>query len=155
MNENNSTKHQSDTEWNACPQGDLEHFVSVMKKRKQISHWITGAEIVTACLAVGLIGFFGMNQLSTPSNPSPAEIAENYCPGGLYCSEVLSHAKDFVAHQLDQELSQKIERHLVDCPHCQKKVDQLKANRHNGAADQKAALQKQAKWEAFLLALNQ
>tara|TARA_R110002111_G_scaffold255157_1_gene321241 strand:+ start:28064 stop:28537 length:474 start_codon:yes stop_codon:yes gene_type:complete len=157
MNKNNTTDYQqaSETEWHACAPGDLGHFVSVMKKRKQIGHLITGAEIVTVCLAVGLVGFLGMNQLSS-SPTSPVErIANKACPGGLYCAEVLEHAQDYVAHKLNQETSLKVEAHLADCPHCQKKVDQLKANMHNNAAVQKAALQKQADWESYLLALNQ
>lgn len=156
MNENNLAQQPSDSEWNACPHGDLGRFVSVMKKRKKISHLITAAEIVTVCLVVGMIGFFGFNQFSNSSTPPSNEIAEQYyCPGGIYCSDVIAHAQDFISHQLDQEMSHKIEQHLANCPHCQKKVDQLKANRHNDAADQKAAALKQAKWEAYLLALNQ
>ncbi|WP_339730342.1 zf-HC2 domain-containing protein [uncultured Gimesia sp.] len=157
MNKNNSVKHQPDSEgeWSACPAGNLCKFVSVMKKRKQISHFITGAEILTVCLAIGLIGFLGMNQFSSEANQPGQRIAEKPCPGGLYCKEVLAHAKGYVAHTLDQELTQKVDAHLADCPHCQKKVDQLKANAHNNAANQKAALQKQAAWETYLLALNQ
>lgn len=160
MNKNNAIEHQPDSkgEWNACPAGNLCQFVSVMKKRKQISHLITGAEILTVCLAVGLIGFLGMNQLSSSSrlaNSPVQRVAEKPCPGGLYCKDVLAHAKAYVAHTLDQKLTQKIDVHLADCPHCQKKIDQLKANAHNNAADQKAVFQKQAAWEAYVLALNQ
>lgn len=160
MNKNNPTelKQDSETEWQPCTSGDLGQFVSVMKKRKQISRFITGAEIVTACLVLGMVGFFSMNQVSEPSsqiNQAATETLKNFCPGGIYCPEVINHAKDYVSNQLDQELTQKIENHLANCPHCQKKVDQLKANRHNNAADQKAALLKQANWEAYLLALNQ
>ncbi|QDV54010.1 zf-HC2 domain-containing protein [Gimesia fumaroli] len=160
MNKNNPIEHQpeSEAEWSTCPAGSLCRFVSVMKKRKQISHLITGAEILTACLAVGFIGFLGINQLSGSANLSnqQAEHApKKPCPGGLYCKDVLAHAKEYVAHTLDQNLTQKVDAHLADCPHCQKKIDQLKANAHNNAGDQKAALQKQAAWEAYLLALNQ
>jgi|GEM_PF-2352187 len=160
MNKNNPTETQldSEAEWRACAPGDLGNFVSVMKKRKQISHLITAAEVVTVCLSVGLIGFFGMNQLSSSSRESTqpvARVADKACPGGLYCPEVLARAKDYVAHTLNQEMTQKVEAHLADCPHCQKKVDQLKANMHNNAAIQKAAMQKQANWESYLLALNQ
>ena len=160
MNKNNSIEHQQDSEaeWSDCAPGDLGQFVSVMKKRKQISHLITGAEILTVCLAVGLIGFLGLNQLSSSpgeaNQPGP-DIAKKPCPGGLYCEDVRSHAEAYVAHTLNQELTQKVDAHLAACPHCQKKIDQLKANAHNNAADQKAALQKQAAWEAYLLALNQ
>ncbi|MCA9014076.1 MAG: zf-HC2 domain-containing protein [Planctomycetaceae bacterium] len=160
MNKNNLTEHQSEpeTEWSACAPGDLGQFVSVMKKRKQISHLITGAEILTACVAVGLIGFLGLNQITGSSgaaNQTQQQVAEKPCPGGLYCKEVLEHAKAYVAHTLDQKLTEKVDVHLANCPHCQKKIDQLKANAHNNAAVQKAALQKQAAWEAYLLALNQ
>ena len=160
MNKNDPTEqHQdSETKWQPCASGDLSQFVSVMKKRKQVSRFITGAEIVTACLIIGMVGFFGMNQLSGPSSQTiqvSTEDSENFCPGGIYCPEVIDHAKDYVSNLLDQELTQKIEAHLVNCPHCQKKVDQLRANMDNNAADQKAALLKQAKWEAYLLALNQ
>ncbi|MFH1299814.1 MAG: zf-HC2 domain-containing protein [Planctomycetota bacterium] len=157
MNKNNPTEHQqaSETEWHACAPGDLGHFVSVMKKRKQIGHLITGAEIVTVCMAVGLVGFLGLDQLSSSPTPPAERVANKACPGGLYCKEVLEHAKDFVAHKLNQETTQKVEAHLANCPHCQKKVDQLKANMHNNATARKAALQKQADWETYLLALNQ
>lgn len=157
MNKNNPIEHQTDSEadWSACAPGDLGQFVSVMKKRKQISHLITGAEILTACLAVGLIGFLGINQLSSSANQQTQQAQTKPCPGGLYCKDVLAHAKAYVAHTLDQKLTQKVDAHLADCPHCQKKIDQLKANAHNNAADQKAALQKQTAWEVYLLALNQ
>jgi len=156
MNKNNPIEHQDDTEteWQACAPGDLGRFVSVMKKRKQISYLITATEIATVCLVVGVIGFFGMNQLSNSSNPPSENIAEKHRPGGLYCSEVLALAKDYVAKVLDQKTTQKIEAHLADCPYCQKKVDQLQTNRHNNADVQKIALQKQADWESYLLALN-
>lgn len=160
MNKNNSVEHQpeSEGEWSSCPAGSLCQFVSVMKKRKQISHLITGAEILTVCLAVGLLGFLGVNQLSSSggvANLQEPQAPNKPCPGGLYCKEVLAHANAYVAHTLDQKLTQKVDAHLADCPHCQKKIDQLKANAHNNGVDQKAALQKQAAWEAYLLALNQ
>jgi hypothetical protein len=157
MNKNNPTKHQgtSETEWQACEPSDLGRFVSVMKKRRQISHLITAAEIATVCLVVGVIGFFGMNQLSKSPSPPSGNIAEKHRPGGLYCSEVLALAKDYVSNVLDQKTTQKVEAHLADCPGCQKKLDQLQVNRHNNAAVQKIALHKQADWESYVLALNQ
>ncbi|MFK7776518.1 MAG: zf-HC2 domain-containing protein [Gimesia sp.] len=155
MNKNNPNEVQnnSDPEWQACAPGDLSRFVSVMKKRKQISHLITAAEIATVCLVVGAVGFFGMNQFSNSS--TQPNIAEQHRPGGLYCSEVLVLAKDYVADALDQKTTQKVDTHLANCPSCQKKLDQLQANRHNNAVSQKATLQKQAEWESYLLALNQ
>ena len=153
MNKNNPTGLQDESEWQACAPGDLGRFVSVMKKRKQISYLITAAEVATVCLVVGAVGFFGMNQFSN-SSTSPS-VAEKHPPGGLYCSEVLVLAKDYVANVLDQKTTQKVAAHLADCPRCQKKLDQLQANRHNNAAIQKAAFQKQANWESYLLALNQ
>ena len=157
MNKNNPTEYQDDaeTEWQSCAPGDLGRFVSVMKKRKQISHLITTAEIATVCLVVGVVGFFGMNQLANSSNPPSENIAEKHRPGGLDCTEVLALAKDYVSKALDQKTTQKVKAHLADCPRCQKKVDQLQANRHNNADVQKIALQKQADWESYLLALNQ
>ncbi|MCH9656104.1 MAG: zf-HC2 domain-containing protein [Planctomycetes bacterium] len=159
MNKNNPSEHQdpSEAEWQACTPGDLGRFVSVMKKRKQISYLISAAEIATVCLVVGGIGFFGLNQLSNSSTTPQENITEQHQhrPGGLYCSEVLALAKDYVANLLDQKTTQKVEAHLADCPSCQKKVDQLQANRHNNAAELKTALQKQADWESYVLALNQ
>lgn len=153
MNKNNPTEHQDDSEWQACEPGDLGHFVSVMKKRKQISYLITAAEVATVCLVVGAFGFFGMNQFSNSS--TTPELAKKHRPGGLDCSEVIKLADEYLAHALDQKTTQKVEAHLADCPRCQKKLDQLHTNRHNNATSQKADLQKQAQWESFLLTLNQ
>lgn len=152
MNKNNPTEHQNDSEWKACEPGDLGRFVSVMKKRKQISYLITAAEVATVCLVVGTVGFFGMNQFSSSS--TTPELAKKHRPGGLDCSEVIKLADDYLANALDQKTTQKVEAHLADCPGCQKKLDQLHANRHNNAAIQNAALQKQVQWESYLLALN-
>lgn len=159
MNTHNTPETQADSqaEWRSCAPGDLGQFVTVMKKRKKIGHLITGAEILTACLAIGLVGFFGMQQLpGSPEEPGQSLVAKGKkCPGGLYCDEVLEQAQAFVAHKLDQETSDKMKEHLAACPHCQKKVDQLRANMHNNAAAHKALPQKEAEWEAFLLTLNQ
>ena len=157
MNKNNPTENQSetDTEWQSCTPGELCRFVSVMKKRKQISHLITAAEVATICLVVGVIGFFGMNQLSQSSQSPTENITEKHRHGSLYCKEVLALAKDYVAKALDQETTRKVEAHLAHCPRCQKKVDQLQANRHNTATSRNIALQKQAAWESYVLALNQ
>src|SRR5690606_19278545 len=129
----------------------LCQFVSVMKKRKQISHLITGAEILTVCLVVGLIGFVGMNQISGSSGD---QIAGKKMPGGINCQQALDYAGDYVAHRLDQNTEQQMQVHLAHCPKCQKKVDEIEANMHNNPAQLKAARQNQADWEAYVLALN-
>ncbi|QDT94523.1 anti-sigma factor family protein [Gimesia algae] len=156
MNKNNPTQSSAhtDTEWRDCAPGDLCQFVSVMKKRKQISHLITGAEILTVCLVVGLIGFVGMNQMSGSAGTSGDQIAGKKMPGGINCQQALDYANDFIAHRLDTHTQQQMQVHLAHCPKCQKKVDEIEANMHNKPAQLKAARQKQADWEAYVLALN-
>lgn len=148
------TESDSESEWQACAPGDLEQFVTVMKKRRQISHLITGAEILTACLAIGLVGFFGMNMLSGSTDQVASKAGKKH-PGGLYCDEVLNQAQAFVNHQLDPEAMHNMEEHLAHCPGCQKKVDQLRANMHNNAAAHRVPARDEAEWDAFLLTLNQ
>lgn len=158
MNKNTPSQSDSETEWTPCTPGDLGEFVTVMKKRKQISHLITGAEILTGCLVVGLIGFLAVSQFGSAAdgkNLQAQEASKKHYAGGLYCKEVLAHANDYISSTLSAELSHKMDLHLANCPRCQKKIDQLKANAHNVEVDQKAALRKQAAWEAYLLALNQ
>lgn len=159
MNKNNPAKTQSDsqTEWQTCAQGELGQFVSVMKKRKQISHVITGAEILTVCLAVGLVGFFGMNQISgSATPPADQQVAgkSKKMPGGINCKQALDYASDFIAHHLDADMEHRMEVHLAHCPGCQEKVDELRANMQNNPAQIKAAEQRQADWEAYVMALN-
>lgn len=160
MNTQQTTETEADShsEWQACAPGDLGQFVSIMKKRRKISHLITGAEILTACLAVGLLGFFGMNGLPGSTDQPTKQVVERAGqkhPGGLYCDEVKEYAKAFVNHQLDQETTDKVKEHLAHCPRCKEKLDQLRANMHNNAAAHHVPPQEEAEWEAFLLTLNQ
>lgn len=154
MNKNNPTSTETEPEWQACAPGDLCQFVSVMKKRKKISHLITGAEILTVCLVVGLIGFVGMNQMSGSAGSSSDQMAGKKMPGGINCKQALDYASDYIAHRLDQHTEHQMQVHLAHCPKCQKKVDEIEANRHNDPAQLKAARQKQADWETYVLALN-
>lgn len=158
MNTQITSETESESEWQACAPGDLEQFVTVMKKRRKVSHMITGAEILTACLAVGLVGFFGLNSFSGSAEPPTEQVAKKVgkkCPGGLYCDEALNHAEAFVTHKLDAETTSKMKEHLAHCPGCQKKVDQLRINMHNNATAHIGPLQEESEWDAFVLTLNQ
>ena len=152
------TEADSESEWQACAPGDLDQFVCVMKKRRKISHLITGAEILTACLAVGLVGFLGLNSISGSGHQPAEHVVRKQGqkhPGGLYCDQALDYAKAFVNQQLDEETMHKMHEHLAHCPGCQKKVDQLRENMHNNAAAHRVPPQDEAGWMAAQLTLNQ
>ena len=106
--------------WADCRGGEISGLVRQLKMQRAISR---RKQIVQSfSIAAGLLVIVGLGWLMLPGEPSPAEA--NY--GGVPCSEVVRHGKQYVLHQLDPELAKRVNAHLGQCENCRRKMTMLR-----------------------------
>ncbi len=102
--------------WDPCPPGTLGGMVQALRVQRRIRQ-LTQAGVVATSFAILLaVGFWSVQQLQ----PEPSY-------GGITCSEVRSHGRDYLMGQVSPELAQKIADHLKQCEPCRTLLEERKA----------------------------
>ncbi len=113
----NKTSDQS--EWTDCQGGEISGMARRLKaqrassRRKQIMQSLS--------IAAGLLLMVGIGWMMLSGDPSA-----NGSHKGIACSEVIKNGKQYVLHQLDPELAERINAHLGKCENCQRKLTMLR-----------------------------
>lgn len=117
---NSTTANRPDDDWQACPPGRLTEKVrnhrSTVRRRKVFQAVGYACALV---LAVGVGTWVGERLRGAPE--------PNF--GGITCSEVRQNMDAYAHHQLDAEVTERMEIHLRDCPACR----ELKRQMENGS----------------------
>ena len=66
----------------------------------------------------------GKTRLATGEPVARNDPAPEYC--GITCGEVQKNARAWVAEDLSPEMSERIEAHLEECPHCPRVIQQVR-----------------------------
>lgn len=107
-------------EWTDCRGGEISGLVRRLKTQRTLSR--RKQVVQSFSIAAGLLVVVGLGWLMLPGEPAPVEA--DY--GGIVCSEVVKHSKQYVLHQLDPELAKKINAHLGQCENCRRKMTMLR-----------------------------
>jgi len=114
---NNSSRPPDD--WEPCQPGFLSAISQQAKARRRRRAALFAGPAAVAVLAAVVVGGWGTGLWFAPQ--------ENYF-GGIACHEVQENLARFVAHNLPEELTQRVEAHLRECPACQKLLQQMQNN---------------------------
>lgn len=106
-----ATSH-SPQDWSDCPRGEIAGVVHAVKARRRRETYQRAAAVTSAMLVVAFVASSLVSGWFRGRNALP-EIA---------CTKVLELAPQYVAHELDSELTAKIDRHLGHCPGCRVKI---------------------------------
>ncbi len=114
---NRDAEHKSDSEWQACPSGEVAELVGRLRARRRHETFRQVALGTAALCLVLIAGSALIHRGFKPADP-------NF--GGITCTEVAEHAEAYVAGTLDADLTQRIDMHLSRCPFCRDLIDQMK-----------------------------
>ncbi len=114
-----TTKTSDQSEWTDCQGGEISGMARRLKAQRAISR--RKQIMQSLSIAAGLLVMVGVGWMMLPGDP-PA--GGNH--GGIACSEVVKNGKQYVLHQLDPELAERINAHLGKCENCQRKLTMLR-----------------------------
>jgi len=114
-----NSKASKQSEWTDCQGGEISGMARRLKTQRAISR--RKQVMQSLSIAAGLLVMVGIGWMMLPGDP-PA--GGNY--GGIACSEVVKNGKQYVLHQLDPELAERINAHLGKCENCQRKLTMLR-----------------------------
>lgn len=104
--------------WIPCPRGSLGEFARREKTRQRRRFLVKASGVATVLALGGGVGFWALR---------PRGMAEpNF--GGVTCSEVRGNAMAMMSGTLPDDLVQKIQVHLSQCPDCQAFLEKMKAD---------------------------
>jgi len=117
----NTDSNKAET-WSPCAPGTLEAFgrASKAKRRLRVATRVTGSAV--AVLLIAGLSVWSVNSLTKP---------REFYFGGIGCRDVRDNLGGFAMGTLPDELSQRIQAHLKECPACQevmKRMDQPQAS---------------------------
>ena len=75
---------------------------------------------VVAMIAVGVTLFLAARNVGGPGDGQSI--------GGVWCSDVMELAEDYVAGRLDAAVMEQVTAHIAGCPNCREKIDELRAS---------------------------
>jgi len=104
-----STHQHSDAEWERCPPGKLVDFASRDRTRQRRRFLAKAGAYLAGSVACVGAGYLAMSAL---------DAEPDY--GGIVCSEVRDHSRQFATGTLDAPLAKKIRIHLRNCADCQR-----------------------------------
>ena len=105
--------------WEPCSTGEINNMISSvrkMKQRKKTLRTITTVASIATVLLVCSLPFIGQE---TQAKPTGHNI------GGIFCSEVITHAEQYQNGTISEEIKAKIKVHLAACHMCQEEYNQL------------------------------
>ena len=116
MTSENHPESNENQKWDQCPAGELSQLNQQLKSREARS--LSERRLVAAGVFIVLLSpifLWSINSLQ-PGADSVADIS---------CEEVETHLVSFSNEELDEELMQRIQHHLVICPKCKEHFEEL------------------------------
>jgi len=115
--------------WEACPPGTLQAYARTAKAKRQRRNVVraTGAVAAIVCM-IGLT-LWSVGRFSGE---------HQYYFGGIACRDVRSNLEAFASGTLPEEMADRIETHLAECPACQELMRQMKQQERSAASLQPA-----------------
>jgi hypothetical protein len=99
-------------DWNDCPQGEIAGLVHSLKAQRRRK---TLGQAAGATAAIMLVAFLGSSVISGYfRGQTPID--------AIACEKVMELAPQYVARQLDGELTTQIDEHLTACEHCRTRI---------------------------------
>jgi hypothetical protein len=112
------TRSEAEQEkWAQCPPGTLTGIAALhaRRRRRAAAFKLGGAAmVVLLCLSVGWRVFRHDGQM------------QEFNFGGIACHDVQHLMPDYMMGKLPEDTSDRIRRHLAECPHCQDVVRRMK-----------------------------
>ncbi|QDS90267.1 hypothetical protein EC9_44740 [Rosistilla ulvae] len=102
-------------DWQPCQPGTLQRLADQQRRTRRVG---TVKRIALPAAAVMLLIFAGISAMR-PREP------QRLPHGGLSCAEVAQQLHAFAANQVDAAMAQKISDHMLDCPRCRHKLQEL------------------------------
>lgn len=109
----------NDSQWSPCPPGELRRVNDRFVRRDRNRTAMKWAATMSTILLVVVVTY-GINGVIR-STQRPGDLM-----GNISCRDVRVHAAEFLAGNVDDELRQRIERHLELCPQCELFVRRMK-----------------------------
>ena len=109
----------ADESWRDCPAGEVDALARRLRSRTRMQaarRFTTG---VVAMIAVGVTLFLAARDVGEPGYGKSI--------GGVWCSDVMELAEDYVAGRLDAAIMEQVTAHIAGCPSCREKIDELRA----------------------------
>jgi hypothetical protein len=105
-----SKKNTATDDWKPCSPGSLAGFAGKERTRQRRHFLVKASGVSAVLLLVGTVAFL---------NLGPDRLGEpNF--GGITCTNVRANAMQYMAGNLEADLTQRIRVHLEQCPDCQR-----------------------------------
>lgn len=117
-------------DWEKCETGTLASF-SVQEKQRHArgkQRLLSAAIATTACVVLA-VGVFWESDSSINHQAPVLQPIELSPFGGLSCHETKNATDAYFASELLEDSNLRIEKHLNDCPHCQRFYQKFAADR--------------------------
>ncbi|REJ90638.1 MAG: zf-HC2 domain-containing protein [Planctomycetota bacterium] len=104
-----------DEYWTRCPAGEVASLTSRLRSQtrmRAVGRCIVGAAAVVACGATLFL--------------TVGDSGEGQRIGGVWCSDVMEMAEDYVAGSLDAAVMKQIRIHIDHCPGCRQQIDAIR-----------------------------
>ncbi len=122
--------------WSPCAAGELTRAAQTAAAARRRSKWTEAGPTIVACLLMVAGGFyyFATEDPAEPAGVPPgAGLAGTEIPpyGGIPCGVCAAQFEAFHDHQLqtkrmtDEELLERVARHLADCKICRAKYNEM------------------------------
>ncbi len=95
--------------WKSCPPGELNRLGMRLRGRRRQQQVVRSTAALAAVLLLGL-GLWTLR-------PGPTE----YHFAGISCSKVQDLAMAYANQDLETDLTDQVESHVEQCPHCQER----------------------------------
>ena len=109
----------ADESWTSCPAGEVDALSRRLRSQTRMQTARRYGVRAAAMVVVGVTLFL------IARNPGGPESGQKI--GGVWCSDVMELAEDYVAGKLDAAVMAQVTAHIDDCPHCREKINELRS----------------------------
>lgn len=102
------TANNPSPDWNTCPQGEIAGLVDSLKKQRRRKSFQQAAGVTSAIVLLVFVGTSVISGFFRGQTPIQS----------IACNKVHELAPQYVARQLDADLTGQIYQHLIRCKRC-------------------------------------
>ena len=111
-------QHPEDSDWSACPSGEIQGLVGRLQARQRRERTRQAAAGVVCLALLVTAGFYAVPRLGVKEAKF----------GGITCSELQQQAEQYVQQTLDPQATERFDAHLARCRHCREFISEFQAD---------------------------
>lgn len=115
-----SERNSNSNDWQPCQPGTIGSVVSQRQRDERTRSLRRLVTIASSVAALCIIATAAAINIDWFEPPTTKEI------GHISCGEVKAKLKSYIADSLDEELNDRIKKHLDECPHCAEQYEKIK-----------------------------